>query len=154
MNHYYFISKPCDSDRTPPRPHPLFPWHLKKTKRAVLGSIGNATSASSAKGGSGGAVEFSEPRLLEEFEEGNAALDKLREMGIDGALYEHGAAMTVEEQAKALGSVAGDKTKNLFLKVGGGGGSHSWFVLIIVVTKEYLVCFFIGPNIAFSVQKF
>lgn len=60
---------------------------------------------------------YAEPVLLDAFEEGNKALDKLKELGIEGALFEHQAAMTVPEQLKALGGVAGDKTKNLFLKV-------------------------------------
>lgn len=50
------------------------------------------------------------------FDEGNAALEKMKELGIEGALYEHQTARTVEEQGKALGSVAGVKTKNLFMK--------------------------------------
>lgn len=54
---------------------------------------------------------------MDDFEEGNAALDKLKEMGIEGALYEHQAAFTVQEQSKALTGVSGEKTKNLFLKV-------------------------------------
>eukprot|EP00752_Nemacystus_decipiens_P005650 g5113.t1 len=59
---------------------------------------------------------FSEPTLLDAFEEGNKATDKLKELGIEGALFEHQLAMTVQEQAKALGSITGEKTKNLFLK--------------------------------------
>lgn len=54
---------------------------------------------------------------MDAFEEGNKALDKLKELEIEGALFEHQAAMTVQEQLKALGSVTGVKTKNLFLKV-------------------------------------
>lgn len=60
---------------------------------------------------------FSEPKLLDGFEEGNKSLDKLKELGIEGALFEHHKAMTVPEQELALRGVTGDKTKNLFLKV-------------------------------------
>lgn len=59
---------------------------------------------------------FSEPTLLDAFEEGNKALDRLKELGIGGALFEHQAAKTVQEQLNALAGVTGEKTKNLFLK--------------------------------------
>lgn len=58
-----------------------------------------------------------EPTLMKEWDEGNASLDKIKELGVEAALYEHLAAFTVEEQAKALGSLSGEKTKNLFLRV-------------------------------------
>ncbi|CAN0292918.1 unnamed protein product, partial [Ectocarpus sp. 13 AM-2016] len=45
----------------------------------------------------------------------NKSLDKLKELGIEGALFEHHKAMTVPEQEMALRGVTGDKTKNLFL---------------------------------------
>eukprot|EP00904_Undaria_pinnatifida_P012991 jgi/Undpi1/8822/HiC_scaffold_25.g11284.m1 len=80
------------------------------------GETAVAVAGTVPENGAGAEVTYYEPKLLEEFEAGNAALDKLKELGIEGALYEHQAAMTVQEQGKALGSVAGEKTKNLFLK--------------------------------------
>lgn len=55
--------------------------------------------------------------MMPEFDKDNAALDKLKELGLEAVLYEHAAAFTVEEQAKALGNLPGEKTKNLFFKV-------------------------------------
>lgn len=81
------------------------------------GSNGSAAAAAAAPVAAEGSPVYSEPTLLDAFEEGNKALDKLKELGIEGALYEHQAALTVQEQLKALGSVTGLKTKNLFLKV-------------------------------------
>lgn len=57
---------------------------------------------------------------MAEFDQGNAALDKIKELRIEAMLYEHVAAFTVEEQGVALGSLAGVKTKNLFFKVDRG----------------------------------
>ncbi|CAN0010404.1 unnamed protein product [Pylaiella littoralis] len=84
-----------------------------KNRRAVLDSNGSAAAAPVAAVGS---PVYSEPTLLDAFEDGNKALDKLKELEIEGALFEHQAATTVQEQLKALGSVTGVKTKNLFLK--------------------------------------
>lgn len=81
---------------------------------AANGSTATATEPPSSVAGT---PVYAEPVLLDAFEEGNKALDKLKELGVEGALYEHQAAMTVQEQLKALGGVTGDKTKNLFLKV-------------------------------------
>lgn len=82
-------------------------------------SNGSAAAAPAAPAAAAAASTpvYSEPTLLDGFEDGNKALDKLKELGIGGALFEHQAAMTVQEQLKALGSVAGVRTKNLFLKV-------------------------------------
>lgn len=102
------------------------------------GETAVAVAGTVPENGAGAEVTYYEPKLLEEFEAGNAALDKLKELGIEGALYEHQAAMTVQEQGKALGSVAGEKTKNLFLKV--------------TTTPEYTDSFFVFFPIIF-VQK-
>jgi len=47
---------------------------------------------------------------------GNAAIDKLNELGISNMTYAHEAAMTVEEQLEKISSLDGAKTKNLFLR--------------------------------------
>lgn len=81
-----------------------------------MDSNGSAAAAAAPVAAVGSPV-YSEPTLLDAFEDGNKALDKLKELEIGGALFEHQAATTVQEQLKALGSVTGVKTKNLFLKV-------------------------------------
>lgn len=101
---------------------------FQRCTRAVLESNGHPAPAdgesrgSTSRGlpglhatGTGGLK--TEPKLMSKFDEDNAALDKIEELGIAASLYEHVAAFTVEEQAAALGSLSGVKTKNLFFKV-------------------------------------
>lgn len=90
----------------------MFTLHLNTLNRAVLEANGAPATAPAAV-----AAEYMEPREMAEFDKDNAALDKVKELGIDGVLFEHSVAMTVEEQGKALCDVVGVKTKNLFLKV-------------------------------------
>ncbi|CAB1108774.1 unnamed protein product [Ectocarpus sp. CCAP 1310/34] len=95
------------------------PYRVLKQRmlRAVVDGSSAATSPSAEAASSSSTTPvFSEPKLLDGFEEGNKSLDKLKELGIEGALFEHHKAMTVPEQEMALRGVTGDKTKNLFLK--------------------------------------
>lgn len=105
------VSQTCNFPRRPiQRRHRSHPQ-----PRAVLDGTGN-TAAACAPPAATSTTTYSEPTLLATFEENNKALDKLKELGIEGSLFEHQTAMTVQEQLKALGSVTGEKTKNLFLK--------------------------------------
>ncbi|CAM9130129.1 unnamed protein product [Scytosiphon promiscuus] len=88
----------------------------KRTSAVLGGPKGTTATPTEPPSSAAGTPVYAEPVLLDAFEEGNKALDKLKELGIEGALFEHQAAMTVPEQLKALGGVTGDKTKNLFLK--------------------------------------
>ncbi|CAM9378819.1 unnamed protein product [Choristocarpus tenellus] len=51
--------------------------------------------------------------------EDNAALSKLKELGVETVTWAHAAAQTVDEQMKVIGGLEGEKTKNLFLRVSG-----------------------------------
>lgn len=99
----------ADVSKTHTLPHPPFKIANRKCRAVLDGACAPSPAVSTPA--------FPEPTLLDAFEEGNKALDKLTELGIGGALFEHQLAMTVQEQLKALGSVTGEKTKNLFLKV-------------------------------------
>ena len=66
-----------------------------------------------------------------EGDEGNAALQALASLGIQGTTYRHPEAMTVTEQAAHVGHLPGLLTKNLFLR----DKKHGLFLVVVEQSK-------------------
>lgn len=111
----HLLSRPCRCDQCSLRLPSVVSAILDSNGHPVARVDSTTRGLEGVAGATGGTV--AQPRELDEFEPDNAALDKLTELGIKGQLYEHQAAFTVEEQGAALAGLAGDKTKNLFLRV-------------------------------------
>jgi hypothetical protein len=71
-------------------------------------------AAAGGGGGGGGAAAAATATPVDASD--NAAVAKLTELGIKSSTYEHAVAMTVEEQAAAVGSLPGALTRNLLVK--------------------------------------